>query len=319
MLYLFTVIADLITFDILQLPEAATWTAVVHFFIEDLLKIFCLTAVIVFIMGLFKHEFGSEQIKQYLSGKSKIVAYLLAIAISWLTPFCSYSTVPLFLAFVLAGIPLGPAVTFLVVSPMPVESIMMLGALIGTKNPMIFMSCNALAGVLIGVMTEHWNWKRYLQPDLHQISTEKPAVSANVTQQSMCGAAWQEVVTTFRNMWLWLIIGVAMGALLYGYLPAEWFARLSTTHHFISIPIAALIGIPLYANGSSIVPVMEALYLKGISLGAILTFMISTTTLSLPQIVLLKKIFQQGFVWRFVLLLFGFFLLIGWGFSWIIG
>lgn len=327
MLYIFTIIADFFTFDLLHMSENSGLAMAIHFFVEDTLKIFFLTILIIFVMGMFRHSLQADKVRNYINGKPKYLAYLLAVILGWITPFCSCSTIPLFIAFIQAGIPLSVVMTFLVVSPMPIESVAILGALIGFWHSMLYMALCGGAGILFGVLVDRLQWNRYLgdifKPENHAAMHEllqkdpQPQPSNNsetITSypfSSMLRDGMDDVKSILSSIWLWLILGIALGALLHGYLPNDLFATLSNEHRYLAIPVVSLVGLPLYANNSSIVPVMEALYLKGVPLGTVLTLMISTTSTSLPQLVILRTLIKKELIWRFIAFLLVAFIVIG--------
>lgn len=317
MLQYFTKLADYTTFDLLKLEEGRKLTDAVHFFIEDTTKIFFLTALIIFIMGLFKRSLSQEKVRDYLSGKPKWVGYGLAIILGWVTPFCSCSSIPLFVGFLKAGIPLSITITFLAVSPMPIESIAILGGLIGFVPSMIYMVLCGVAGLIFGIMTENFGWQKYVA---EMVMDKKPSCSCgknnqNIKQKSTykdrINDAIYDVKDILGSIWIWILLGITIGAFMHGFIPQELFSNFAMKYKFLSVPFAVILGVPLYANATGVIPIMQALFLKGLPLGTVLTFMMSITALSIPQIIILKKILKTPMLIRFVGFLSLSFMIIG--------
>lgn len=303
MLEYFTKLADYTTFNLLHLESGTKIADAVHFFIEDTTKIFFLTALIIFIMGLFKRSLSQDKVRNYLSGKPKWIGYALAVVLGWITPFCSCSSIPLFVGFLKAGIPLSICITFFAVSPMPIEAIAILGSLIGFVPSMIYMILCGIAGVIFGVMTEKFGWEKYVDEmvkDKKQTCSCQSAEDAEDTFKNRIRDAITDVKDILSQIWLWILIGITVGAFMHGFIPQELFTNFALKYKFLSIPFAVILGAPLYANATGVIPIMQTLYLKGVPLGTVLTFMMSITTLSIPQIMILKKILKKNMLIRFV-------------------
>lgn len=321
MLQYFTKLANYTTFNLLNLEQGTKIANAVHFFIEDTTKIFFLTALIIFAMGLFKRSLSQEKVRDYLSGKPKWVGYGLAVILGWITPFCSCSSIPLFVGFLKAGIPLSITITFLAVSPMPIESVAILGGLIGLAPSMVYMLLCGLAGIIFGIMTDKFGWEKYTNEimkdkkqgcgcqnnknDIQQDKIEK------ITFKDRLNDAVFDVKDTLGEIWIWILLGITIGAFMHGYIPQELFSKFAMKYKFLSIPVAVLAGLPLYANPTGVIPIMQAMYMKGVPLGTILTFMMSVTTVSIPQLIILKKILKTEMLIRFVVFLSIAFMVIG--------
>jgi len=324
MLKIFTTLASWITYDIFEFEKGTKFADAVHFFIEDTSKIFVLTALIIFAMGLFKRSLSQEKVKNYLHGKPKWFAYFLAAMLGWVTPFCSCSSIPLFIGFVTAGIPLGITMTFLAVSPMPIEAIAILGTTIGFQLSMLYMLVCGLAGIGFGILTDKFGWEKYIADFKQQDKKKKCCCSGN------CGTSQNNKTITFKDrindafydttdilgaIWIWVLLGIMVGSVLHGYVPEDFFVKYAGSNSLLSVPLAVIIGIPLYSNATGTIPVMEALFLKGIPLGTVLTLMMSITALSLPEILILRKVIKKELIIRFVIFLGVSFIIIGWLFN----
>jgi len=324
MLKIFTILANYFTYNIFQLERGTRFANSFHFFIEDTTKIFALTALIIFAMGLFKRSLSKEKVRDYLDGKPKWFAYLLAVILGWITPFCSCSSIPLFIGFVEAGIPLGITMTFLAVSPMPIEAVAILGTTIGFKTSMLYMVVCGFAGVIFGIMVDKMGWEKFVER-FQKADKKKCCCNSNqdtkskkITWQNRIDDAVGDVKDILKDIWLWVFLGILIGSFLHGYVPQEFFIKYATTNKFFSIPFAVILGIPLYSNATGIIPIMETLFLKGVPLGTVLTFMMSITALSLPQMIILSRVLKKGMIIRFVSFLTLSFMLIGWIFNYLI-
>lgn len=308
MLEYFTKFADYVTFNLLALDKSTKIADAVHFFVEDITKIYFLTALIIFVMGLFKRSLSQEKVRNYLSGKPKWVGYGLAVVLGWITPFCSCSSIPLFVGFLKAGIPLSITITFLAVSPMPIEAIAILGSLIGFVPSMIYMILCGISGVIFGIMTEKFGWEKYVdemikdkkKPCACQCSGKKSEEQEEDTFKNRLNDAIGDVKDILGQIWLWILLGITVGAFMHGFIPQELFTEFALKYKFLSVPFAVILGAPLYANATGVIPVMQSLYMKGVPLGTVLTFMMSITALSIPQIMILRKILKKDMLIRFV-------------------
>jgi len=318
MLEYFTKLANYITYDLIGLQNGTKIADAVNFFIEDTTKIFFLTAAIVFIMGLFKRSLSHDKIKNYLTGKPKWIAYSLAVVLGWITPFCSCSSIPLFVGFLKAGIPLSICITFFAVSPMPIEAIAILGGLIGFVPSMVYMILCGIAGVIFGIMTEKFGWEKYVADmvkDKKRSCSCQNSSSNDVDDEdsfkNRINDAILDVKDILGQIWLWIFIGITVGAVMHGFIPQEFITKFALKYKFLSIPFAVILGAPLYANATSVIPVMQTLFIKGVPLGTVLTFMMSITTLSIPQIMILKNILKKDMLIRFAGFLCISFMIIG--------
>jgi len=319
MLKIFTILASWLTYDVFNLTAGTKFADAVHFFIEDTSKIFVLTALIIFLMGLFRRNLSQKKVKNYLSGKPKWIAYLLAVILGWITPFCSCSSIPLFIGFVVAGIPLGITMTFLAVSPMPIEAIAILGTTIGFKLSMLYMVVCGIAGVGFGVLTDKLGWDKYLKDYKQKENKSKCCGSEckidskqnKITFKDRVDDAFNDTRDILKSIWLWVLLGILVGSILHGYVPEDFFVKYASSNTFLSVPFAVILGIPLYSNATGVIPLMEVLFLKGVPLGTVLTFMMSITALSLPQFIILKQVMKAGLIFRFITFLGISFIVIG--------
>ena len=292
MLRLFTLLADVVAYRWLGLDPATRTAAAVHFFVEDVTKIFALLVTVIFVMGLFRSMLSPERVRTYLEGRSRWVAYVMAVVLGAVTPFCSCSSVPLFIGFVEAGIPVGATMAFLIASPMVNEvAVVLLLSLLGWKLTVLYVATGLVVGVAGGALidslrlerwVEEYVWKiRVGQVDLPQ---GRPTLAARVR------FANGEVRDIVGRIWAYVLVGVGLGAALHGYVPQDFFARYAGADNPLAVPLAVVLGVPMYSNASGIIPVAEALLGKGVPVGTVLALMMSVVALSLPEMIILRKV-----------------------------
>ena len=277
--------------------------AALAFFLYDVPKVLLLLVLVVFAMGVVRSFFSPERTRALLSGRREGVANVLAAGLGVLTPFCSCSAVPLFVGFVSAGIPLGVTFSFLIAAPMVNEvALFLLIGLVGWQVALLYLGFGLAiaigAGWVIGRLgVEHWlqDWVRDIQSGAAQ-SVETEALSW--PDRYRAGA--EAVRDIFSKVWLWIVIGIAVGALIHGYVPETLLAAIMGSDAWWSVPAAVLIGVPVYSNAAGIIPIVEALIGKGAALGTVLAFMMSVIALSLPEMLILKQVLKLRLIALFV-------------------
>ncbi len=273
------------------------------FFIYDTPKVLLLLTLVVFAMGIVRSFFSPEQTRNLLVGHREGMANVLAAALGVVTPFCSCSAVPIFIGFVSAGIPLGVTFSFLVAAPMVNEvALGLLFGLVGWKVALAYLafglSIAVVAGWVIGRLgLEHWleDWVRNLRADVSQ-----DVSSAPMTVIDRINAGIDAVKDIVGRVWMWIIAGIAAGALIHGYVPSDTLAAIMGREAWWSVPAAVLLGIPMYSNAAGIIPVIEALLGKGAALGTVLAFMMSVIALSLPEMIILRKVLSLRLIAVFI-------------------
>lgn len=302
MFQIFTQLADVVTYDLLGLPAGERLAQAVHFFIEDTTKIFALLVMVVFVMGLFRTLLSPEKVRGMIEGKSRGAAYGLAALLGAVTPFCSCSSVPLFIGFLEGGIPLGVTMSFLITSPLVNEvAVVILGAVMGWKMTAVYVTVGMAVGILGGVLIDRLRLERYVEPYVWTIRMGALAqVEADTTLRGRVRYAWGEVRDIVRRIWLYVFIGIGIGAALHGYVPEELFARYASPDNPFAVPAAVLMGLPLYSNATGVIPVAEALLGKGVPYGTVIAFMMSVVAISPPEFIMLRKVLKPT-----MLVLFG--------------
>jgi uncharacterized membrane protein YraQ (UPF0718 family) len=322
MLQVFTKLADWLTFGVFGMAPESHLAESVHFFIEDVTKIYALLLVLIYVIGWLRAGLNTEKIRKHLEGKHRFVGYLLAALFGAVTPFCSCSSIPLFLAFTQARIPVGITMAFLVTSPMINEvAVVLLGGTLGVGFTAVYIGLGILSGFLAGMFFDFIKADRYLKPieqkelcactkkKLLQAATFKP------TRQERHEYAVQEFKSVFSKVWIWVLVGVGAGAALHGFVPQSVITDNLGAGQWWSVPSAVLLGIPLYANASGVIPAIESLLAKGLPVGTALAFMMSVVAASLPEFMLLKQVMKPRLLVLFFLTLLVMFSCAGWVFN----
>lgn len=308
MLEIFTDLAD---WAILQmgLAKDTHWGVAVHFFIEDSTKIFVLLYVLIFIISLFRSQLSPERVRDYLSGKSRWSGYFLAVFLGVVTPFCSCSSIPIFMGFLAAGVPFGVSIAFLVSSPLisEIAAIMLLGmGSFGLYIVSVYIVSGTIISVLAGYLADKFNLEKYLALQIPQVAVPKCAcASVKEKAKALILYAHQFAWNLIKSLYLYILIGLALGAYMHGYIPQEFFVKYLGADNVWAVPVAAIVGIPMYASQAGIVPLVQVLLMKGVPVGTALVAFMSIATISLPEMMMLKKVFRL----KLLLIFIGFLLL----------
>ena len=313
-----------LTYDLFSIDKGTPLGDSVEFFFYDTAKILLLLVLMVYVIGWLRAAMHVERVRDYLAGKGRGIGYFLGAGFGAITPFCSCSSIPLFLGFTTARIPLGITMSFLITSPLINEiAVVLLWGLLGWKFTIIYVVVGMFAGIVGGIIMDALRAERWLQPFLldamKNASTREAAVEAGEAPKmglmERHAFAYSETSSIFKKVWLWVIIGVGLGALLHGYVPQEWFTENLGAGQWWSVPVAVLVGIPLYSNVTGVVPIMESLLLKGLPVGTTLAFCMSTVAASLPEMLMLKQVMRWQLLALFLGLLLVIFTLVGWLFN----
>lgn len=284
--------ADWLTYSIFQIIPETLLASAVNFFIFDTIKILLLLFVIIFAVSIIRSFLPPEKIRNILSHEKKYVGNILAALLGIITPFCSCSAVPLFLGFVQAGVPLGTTFSFLVASPMINEvALVLLLGMFGWKIALLYIASGLLIAVFSGILIEKMDVRNLV---------EEFALKGNGKNLSLPELSWKERIVyaktytleIVRKVWPYVIIGVGLGAWIHGYVPADFLVQYAGADKWYAVPLAVLIGIPLYSNAAGVIPLVGALTEKGVAMGTALAFMMAVTALSLPEFMILKKVMK---------------------------
>ena len=324
MFEIFTSFATWLVVDVLEISKETKLGDALHFFIEDTTKIFFLLLVMIYIIALIRASMNVERVRDYLAGKHKGVGYLLGSSFGAITPFCSCSSIPVFLGFTSAGIPVGITMSFLITSPLINEvAVLLLLSLLGWKFTLLYVIVGMSVGILGGIFLDAIKAERWLQSfaakalerGQNTSTTVKSKQIKSLSLKERHSFAKEEMLEIFGRVWKWVIIGVGLGSALHGFVPDGWIQEHLGDGQWWSVPSAVLLGIPLYSNATGVIPVMESLIKQGLPIGTTLAFCMSTVAASFPEFILLKQVMQ----WRLLAVLFAVlltaFTLIGWIFN----
>ena len=289
--------ADWFVFDILNLSNESHLSAALNFFIYDSIKILILLTVIIFLMGIINSYFPVDKVRNFLSTKKLYgFEYLMASLFGAVTPFCSCSSIPLFIGFVKGGIPLGVTFAFLVTSPLVNEvAIGLFLGLFGIKITVIYVISGVMLGVISGAILQTFKLERFLTPWVKEILAKAEKEQNNFAGEKQTffekiPGIWSDVISILKGVTPYVLIGIAIGGIMHGYIPENFFEKYMSKNNFFAVPIATIIAVPMYSNASGILPVVQVLVAKGIPIGTAIAFMMGVIGLSTPEAFLLKKV-----------------------------
>jgi len=316
------IFADFITFNLFGLADSSYFAAALNFFIYDVLKIGLLLIVINFFMAVVRHYLPIAKMKSILTKRKWYgLDYLLAALLGMITPFCSCSSVPLFIGFLSAGIPLGITFTFLISSPLINESSLLLfPSLFGIKTTLLYNLLGIVISILGGILIQKLKLERFINTDLLKFQNHKLDTSNSqkkIPLKKLLSYFWQDGFAITKSIFPYVILGVAIGALIHGFVPQQLVEQYLSQKEWWTVPLATLMGVPLYANSVSIIPIIQALVLKGVPLGTSLAFMTATVALSIPEALILKKVMKWQLLATFFAITIAGILLIGYIFNWL--
>ncbi len=300
MLRLFTIFADIVTYNWFGLARGKHLTEAVHFFVEDTTKIFFLLVTIIFVVAVVRSFFPPERTRRFLAGKNLFVAHVLAALLGVVTPFCSCSACPLFIGFVEAGIPLGVTFSFLISSPMVNEvALVLLFGLFGWEIAAIYLFTGLIVAIVAGVIIGRLNMERYVADYVWEIRMGEAEVPT-MTWRERFQYAKGYVKEILSKIWIYVLGGIAVGALVHGYVPQDFLLKYAGPNNPLAVPIAVILGVPLYSNAAGVIPIVQALMAKGLPLGTTLAFMMAVTALSFPEMVILSQVLKRELIMTFV-------------------
>jgi len=302
---------------ILGLTAGSHLTEALRFFVFEVPKVLLLLILIIFLVGIIRSYFSAEKTRKALEGKSLFTGNVLASTLGIVTPFCSCSAIPLFLGFMEAGIPVGVTFSFLIASPMINEvAVVLLFGLFGWQTAVIYVATGLVIAVAAGWLIGKLNLRHWVQDWVYQthngnadIEDEKP----DFTERIQYG--YNTVREIVGKIWIYIVIGIAVGAGAHGYVPEDFMSSLMGRSAWYSVPLSVLIGIPLYSNAAGIIPIVSVLIEKGASLGTSLAFMMAVVGLSLPEMIILKKVLKLPFILTFASIMAGGIMLVGFLFN----
>ena len=288
-----------------------------QFFFYDTPKVLLLLTGIVFVMGMVNSYFTPERTRALLAGRTEGAANVMAAGLGVVTPFCSCSAVPLFIGFVQAGVPLGVTFSFLISAPMVNEvALTLLLALFGWKIALLYLGLGLAVAVVAGWVIGRLGMERHLEDwvrDMPRVRAEAGAAGMPLAERIAAGmASVREIV---GKVWPYILGGIAVGALIHGYVPQDFMAGFMGKSAWWSVPLAVLLGIPMYTNAAGVIPIVQALLAKGAALGTVLAFMMSVIALSLPEMIILRKVLKVRLIATFIGVVGAGILLVGYVFN----
>ena len=288
--------------EILILEPSLRLTEAIRFFLYEVPKVLMLLTLIVFGVGIIRSYFSPETTRKALENKPLLFGNVLASSLGIVTPFCSCSAVPLFIGFVEAGVPLGVTFSFLIAAPMINEvAVVLLFTFFGWQTALIYVSTGLVLAIISGFTIGKLKLEKYVADWVYEI---KPVKAAVLYEKPVFAERIESGFTAVKDIvskvWIYIVIGIAVGAWIHGYVPENFMAGIMGKSAWWSVPLSVLIGIPMYSNAAGIIPIMQALLEKGASLGTVLAFVMSVIGLSLPEAIILKKVLKLPLIIAFV-------------------
>ena len=314
-------VTDWLVDSVLGMTKGSHLTEALRFFIFEFPKVLMLLVLIIFFVGILRSFFTAERTRKALEGKSTFVGNIMASMLGIVTPFCSCSAIPLFLGFVESGVPLGVTFSFLIAAPMINEvAVILLYGMFGWKVAAIYIGTGLaiaiIAGWIIGKLKlEHWVEEWVYATKLGE--GEGDGEDEKITFSQRITLGYDAVKEIVGKVWLYVALGILVGAGVHGYVPAEFMVSFMGKDVWYAVPLSVLIGIPLYSNAAGIVPIVSVLIEKGASLGTALAFMMSVIALSLPEMIILRKVLKMPLILTFIAIVGGGIMIVGFLFNWI--
>jgi len=296
--------ADLVTYHWLSLAKGTHLADAVNFFIYDTLKIFIMLSVIIFVVAIIRSFFPPEKTRKILSYKHQYAGNIVAALLGIVTPFCSCSAVPVFIGFVEAGIPLGVTFSFLISSPMVNEvALILLWGMFGTGIALIYITTGVVVAIISGLVIGKLSLEKYVEGYVYEIARDSDGMEMIIAEQT-----WQDrllyareyVRDILKRVWPYVLVGIALGAAIHGYVPTDFLATYAGKDNFFAVPIAVAMGVPLYSNAAGVIPLVAALQEKGMAMGTVLAFMMAVTALSLPEMIILRNVLKPKLIGVFI-------------------
>jgi len=312
--------AEYVVYGLLGMEKGKAFSDALEFFIYDTIKIFLLLAVIIFIVSFIRSFFPPEKTKRILSHKKEFIGNILAALLGVVTPFCSCSAVPLFIGFIESGVPLGVTFSFLISSPMVNEvALVMLWGLFGWKIALIYISTGLIVAITAGIIIGKLKLEKWVEEYVYQIKfggdtgeVIKPAFRERLTY------AKANVADILRKVWIYIVIAIAIGGFIHGYVPQDFLLKYAGRDNIFAVPVAVILGVPLYSNAAGVIPIVYALMQKGLALGTVLAFMMAVTALSLPEMIILRKVLKPKLLVVFVSIMTVTIIFVGYMFNYIL-
>jgi uncharacterized protein len=294
---------DWVLYSGFGLDPGSRVTETLHFFVYDTIKIALLLVLIIFAVTFLRSYMSVERTRALLGGKREGVGNVMAAGLGVVTPFCSCSAVPAFIGFVAAGVPIGVTLSFLIASPMVNEiAIGMLLTLFGVKITVVYVATGLVIAVVAGWILGRLGVQRWVEPFVFETRLRGNAIdpAAGLTFDDRVQMGVEEAGTVLRRIWPYLFVGIGLGAVIHGWVPTEFFTTYAGPGSTFGVLIAVGIGVPLYSNAAGVMPLVQALYEKGLPMGTLLAFMMAVVALSLPEMILLRRVLKPQLLAAYV-------------------
>jgi hypothetical protein len=290
-----------VVYDLFRLSPDTRIAGALDFFIYDTIKIFLLLSIIIFAISFVRSFFPPEKTRKILSHKKEFIGNILAALLGVVTPFCSCSAVPLFIGFIEGGVPLGVTFSFLISSPMVNEvAIVLLWGLFGWKITAIYIGTGLLVAIVGGLVIGKLKLERWVEEYVYQIHLGEGQFVQTQTLRERLEYARYNTKDILCKVWLYVLVAIGIGGFIHGYVPQDFLASIAGKGNWFAVPIAVLVGVPLYSNAAGVIPIVYALMSKGLTLGTVLAFMMAVTALSLPEMIILRKVLKVRLLAVFV-------------------
>jgi len=294
-------LTDKLVNDVLGLTAGTHLTETIRFFIFEVPKVLMLLTLIIFFVGILRTYFSPERTRKALEGKSLFTGNVMAASLGIVTPFCSCSAIPLFLGFIESGIPLGVTFSFLIAAPMINEvAIVLLFGLFGWKTALIYVGTGLVIAITAGWVIGRLHLEKWVEPWVYELKAGAHLEDEKITFSTRVKMGFESVKEIVGKVWIYVMIGIAVGAGVHGYVPQDFMASFMGKSAWYSVPLSVIIGIPLYSNAAGIIPIVSALIEKGAALGTALAFMMSVIGLSLPEMIILRKVLKLPLIFTFI-------------------
>lgn len=304
-----------LAFDLLDLEPGSATGEAVAFFLFDLPKVLLLLVGVVTLVSFLRSFVSPERVRRTLAGRNVVVGATAAAGFGIITPFCSCSAVPLFIGFVEAGVPLGVTFAFLIASPMVNEvALVLLWGLFGPAIAIAYLVAGLTVAIGAGLVVGRLHLERFVEPYVYEVHSGA-AIEMRLTMEQRVRDAWVSTRQLVRRIAPWVVIGIALGALIHGYAPMDLVASIGGRDNPLAVPLVVMLGVPLYANAAGTIPIVEALLGKGLPVGTVLAFMMAVTALSVPELLILRRVMRRELIATFVLVVAGGIVAVGYLFN----
>lgn len=285
--------ANWLSYSLFHLTKGSVVGESVNFFVFDSIKIFILLSVIIFVVSVIRTYLPPERTKKWLSNRFEIIGNILAALIGIVTPFCSCSAVPLFIGLVESGVPLGVTFSYLISAPMvnEVAAVMLLG-LFGPGIALLYILSGVSIAIVVGFILGRLKLERFVEDYVWKIKVNQNEIVMNKTVKDRLVESYRYTVDLVKQVFPYVLVGVAAGALVHGYAPENFLAKIAGKGNLLAVPLAVIIGAPLYSNAAGTIPIVKSLIEKGLPIGTALAFMMSVTALSFPEMIILRKVLK---------------------------